>query len=50
MLHLLESGALTKIKHGVKILGAGSEKLFQLGVPINLECCDATKQAIEAVK
>lgn len=28
MKKLLESGVITKIKHGVKILGAGSEKLL----------------------
>ena len=47
---LQDTGVITKIKHGVKFLGAGSEKLKQLGVTINLEGSDATERAIEAVK
>ena len=47
---LFETGILTKIKHGVKFLGNGAEKLKSLGVPISLEGSNATARAIEAIK
>ena len=47
---LLDTGVLSKIKHGVKFLGNGSEKLKALGVTINLEGSNATARAIEAIK
>jgi len=46
---LLESGVLTSIKQGVKVLGNGSERLLRLGVPISLEVSDATSKAVEAI-
>jgi hypothetical protein len=46
---LFESGVLSKIRHGVKILGAGADRLVALGIPISLEGSDATASAIEAV-
>jgi len=39
---LFEAGVLSKIRHGVKILGAGADKLVALGKPISLEASDAT--------
>lgn len=43
---LFETGILTKIKHGVKVLGQGADKLTslaeRLGTPINLEVTDAS--------
>lgn len=50
MADLLNSGCLTKIQYGVKLLSKGAEKLKELGTPINLELSDASKSAIEAVK
>jgi len=50
MKHLLESGALSQIKYGVKLLSRGAEKIKALGVPITFDVSDATKSAIEAVK
>lgn len=47
---LLDTGVLSKIKHGVKFLGNGAEKLKALGVTINLEGSNATARAIEAIK
>lgn len=46
---LFESGVLSKIKHGVKILGAGADRLVGLGIPISLEASDAAASAVEAV-
>ena len=46
---LFDAGILTKIKHGVKILAAGSERLAAFGVPITLEATDASDRAVEAV-
>lgn len=46
---LLEKGIVTKIKHGIKILGKGANKIAQLGVPINIEANDATHGAIQAI-
>ena len=50
MKDLLESGAVSKIGDGVKILGKGSEKIKELGVKLDLEVSDASKGAIDAVK
>lgn len=47
---LHDTGVITKIEHGVKILGAGADKLLRLGVSINLEASDATAKAIEAIQ
>ena len=41
---------ITKIKHGVKFLGNGAEKLKSLGFKISLEGSNATARAIEAIK
>ena len=50
---LFDTGVLTSIKHGVKILGQGADKLTtvsqQLGEPIRLEASDATEGAIAAI-
>ena len=50
MKDLLESGAVSKIGDGVKILGKGSERIKELGVKLDLEVSDASKRAIDAVK
>ena len=50
MKHLFESGVITKIRHGVKILGRGHERLLAFGVPISLEASDATQGAVDAIK
>ena len=50
MKELFESGCLTKIQYGVKILCRGAEQIKELGIPITLEVSDATKGAIEAIK
>jgi hypothetical protein len=42
MKNLLDCGALTKCRYGVKILGGGSEKIKALGYPVTLEVSDAT--------
>ena len=47
---LLEAGVLSKITHGVKILGKGAEKFQKLNTPVNLEISDASDVAIETVK
>lgn len=47
---LFDAGILSKIKHGVKILGKGSDRLVALGMPINLEATDFSETAIEALK
>ena len=47
---LQDSGCVTKIKYGVKLLGRGCEKLQQLGVPINIEVSDASTSALKAIK
>jgi len=53
MKHLFESGIITKIKFGVKILGYGANKLTTLsqsiGHPISIEASDATEGAIRAI-
>jgi Ribosomal proteins 50S-L15, 50S-L18e, 60S-L27A len=50
MKDLLDSGCLSQIKFGVKVLSKGSEKLKELGVPIHLEMSDASVGAIEAIR
>lgn len=51
---LFDTGCITKIKNGVKILGRGSEILQALassmGTSIHLEANDASTEAISAVK
>ena len=53
MKNLFETGVVTKIKHGVKFLGQGSDTLTALSQslekPISLEGTDATASAIEAI-
>ena len=50
---LLDTGILTKIKFGVKLLGKGSENLTALSTSMNasieIEVTDATQGAIEAI-
>lgn len=50
MKDLLESGCLTKITYGVKLLSKGGEKLKNLGIPINIEVSDASASTIELIK
>ena len=47
---LVEAGVVSKISHGVKLLGKGVEKFKQLNTPVNLEISDASKVAVDAVK
>ena len=53
MRKLVETGVCSKIKHGVKLLGKGSEKLetlaHNLNTPINFEVTNASQSAIDAV-
>ena len=54
MKKLFEIGAITKITHGVRVLGRGADKLSaiseSLGTPISLEVSDASARAIETIK
>lgn len=50
MKHLLDSGCLSSIKYGVKLLSKGADKIKELGIAINLEISDASKSAIETIK
>ena len=50
MKSLVEAGVISKISHGVKLLGKGVEKFKQLNTPVNLEISDASKVAVDAVK
>lgn len=50
MKNLIDSGVLSKINNGVKLLARGSDKFSSLKKPITLEVTDASEQAIEAVK
>ena len=50
MKELLEAGVLSKIKHGVKVLGKGANKITALDRPITLEVSDASTNAITAIK
>ena len=50
MKDLIDSGVLSKISTGVKLLGKGSDKFTALKTPITLEVSDASQQAIDAVK
>lgn len=50
MRDLLQSGCLSQIKFGVKILSKGAEKLMALGKPIHLEISDASAGAIETIR
>jgi len=47
---LFKGGVLSKIQYGVKLLGKGADDLSKLGIPLNIEVTDASKEAIEAVK
>jgi len=53
MKHLFESGVISKIKFGVKILGKGGDKLKaisdSINTPIRLEASDATTAALDAI-
>jgi large subunit ribosomal protein L15 len=44
---LFEAGVFSQIKHGVKIIATGAERIDQ---PLHFEVTDATKAAVEAVK
>lgn len=50
MVDILESGCLTKIQYGVKLLSKGAEKLKNLGLVINIEVSDASLSAINIIK
>ena len=50
MKDLVDAGALTKIKKGVKLLGKGSDKFTALKTPISLEVNDASNTALDTVK
>jgi hypothetical protein len=50
MKSLLEAGVLSKIEHGVKILGKGNDKFAALNTPVNLEVSDASRSVIELIK
>jgi len=50
MRNLLESGCLSQIKFGVKILSNGADKIAALGKPIHLEVSDASLSAIEIIR
>ena len=47
---LMEAGVVSKISHGVKILGKGVEKFQQLNTAVDLQISDASKVAVEAIK
>ena len=47
MRHLLESNVCGKIKHGVKLLASGADKLTS---PVTIEVSRASRAAIEAVE
>lgn len=47
---LLEGGVISKVKHGVKILSKGGEKITKLGVPIHIEASNASSTAIDLIK
>lgn len=47
---LIDAGVVSKISHGVKILGKGIEKFQQLNTSVNLQISDASKVAVEAIK
>ena len=47
---LFEAGVVSKVSHGVKLLGKGFEKFQQLNTPITIEISDASKVAVDAVK
>ena len=50
MRHLLESGCVSQIKYGVKLLSKGVELFKDLNKQINIEASDASASAIEAIK
>lgn len=50
MKNLLESGVISKVGDGVKILGKGVERFKELDVKLNLEVSDASKVALDAIK
>jgi len=50
MKDLQDSGCLTKINYGVKLLSRGSDKLQQLGIPIRIEVSDASASALKVIK
>jgi len=47
---MFECGAVSKITHGVKLLGKGAEHIKALGMPITIEAGDATQGAIDSIK
>ena len=50
MKDLQDSGCITSIKYGVKLLSKGAEKISELGVPLHLEISDASMTAIETIR
>jgi len=47
---LLDAGVVSKISHGVKLLGKGIENFNSLNKPLNIEISDASSDALQAVK
>lgn len=47
---LMNCGAVTKVKYGVKLLGRGKEDLDQLGKPVFIELSEISEDANEAIK
>ena len=46
MKDLLDAGVVSKITHGVKLLGKGAEKFNALSMPVNIEISDASTEAL----
>ena len=47
---MFEVGALTKINHGVTILGRGASRISAFGIPINLEASNASEHVIRVIE
>ena len=47
MKHLFDSGLVTRIRHGVKLLGTGAD---EFKVPVDIEVTQASKSAIAAIE
>jgi ribosomal protein L15 len=47
---MYDSGVVTKVGPGLKLLGRGAERFKELGVPIHLECSDASQVVIDTIK
>lgn len=49
MKDLLDSGVVTKVRDGVKILGKGAERFKSMNIKLDMEVADASKPALEAI-